>query len=281
MNAKIEAVAAAPILHWNASDGSKYLVQFIKGPLDEEASERIKRRAFDIHSRGLKYDPFLTVEQLNSNMQAGRDGSIYFASTLDGQDVGYVSQRILLIKPEDYITAAGGALGIDTEEKLDETIRALFVTTKVFLEDHQGKGLSVLFAEVANLMHRPNIFVGRSQSPYVFLSHRRTALFSTIYAIDAEYGDSVEILNPAQRILSVLGRKTGNPDVDLRTGIVKGVYPKGEERAFVLDLDNSEAVEIYETLERRGLDFVNGDAELYIAVKKATSPQIRKLLVAA
>lgn len=267
-------------IHWNASDGSKYRVEFIKGPLDSAEIEEVRLRAFEIHRQGLKYNPFLTVEQLTRNMQAGRDGSIYFASTLDGQDVGYVSQRVMLIRPEDYL-AVTKDLRIEIVEGLDETIRALFVTTKVFLEEHQGKGLGRLFAEQANLMHRPDIFTGRSQNPYVYLSHRRTRLFSKLYPIDEEFGDSTVELNPRQVVLAVIGRKTNNPGVNLRTGIVKGAYPKGTERAFILNPENTEAVEIYEVLKNRGLDFANGDAALYIAPKEAIRPQIGRILLAA
>lgn len=269
----------APSIRWNSPDGTGYQIQLIKGSLDDNEIEKVRLRAFDIHQRGLKYNPFITVKQLTKNMQAGRDGSIFFASTLDGQDVGYVSQRILLIRPEDL--AIGSNQGLEDAVKLEETIRALFVTTKVFLKEHQGKGLSVLFAEQANVMHRPDIFVGRSQNPYLFLSHRRTGLFGVIDPIDREFGDSFENLNPRQRALVVIGRKTGNPEVDLRTGIVTGVYPKGEERAFILDPENTEAVEIYETLKKRGLDFANGDAAVYMAVKKVMRPQIERFLIAA
>lgn len=269
----------APSIRWNSPDGTGYQIQFIKGPLSYNETEKVRLRAFDIHQRGLKYNPFITVGQLTKNMQAGRDGSIFFASTLDGQDVGYVSQRVLLIRPEDL--AIGSNQGLEDVVKLEETIRALFVTTKVFLEEHQGKGLSVLFAEQANVMHRPDIFVGRSQNPYLFLSHRRTGLFGEIDPIDGEFGDSYVNLNPKQRALVVIGRKTGNPEVDLRTGIVRGVYPKGEERAFILDPENKEAVEIYETLKKRGLDFANGDAAVYMAVKKVMRPQIERFLTAA
>lgn len=269
----------APSIRWNALDGTGYRVQFIKGPLGNDEIEEVKLRAFDIHRRGLKYNPFLTVEQLNRNMQAGQSGSIFFASTLDGQDVGYVSQRVMLVRPDDLATVNYQ----ETEDipETGETIRSLFVTTKVFLEEHQGKGLSIFFAQQANLIHRPDIFVGRSQSPYVYLSHRRTNLFGDILPIDEEFGDSYEDLNPRQRVLAVIGKKTGNPMVDLRTGIVKGVYPKGAERAFVLDSNNEEAVEIYNTLEKRGLDFANGDAAVYIAIKAAIRPQIARMLRAA
>ena len=270
---------SSPSIHWNAASGTRYLVEFIKGPLSATESEDAKLRAFEIHRQGLKYNPFLTVEQLNKNMQAGRDGSIFFASTLDGQDVGYASQRVILINPEDL--GIGREQGVDNEGELDKIIRALFVTTKVFLEEHQGKGLGTFFAEQANLMHRPDIFVGRSQNPRVYLSHRRTRLFSKIYPIDEEFGDSFEDLNLRQRALAVIGRKTGNPGVDLRTGIVKGVYPKGAERAFILNRDNAEEVGIYEALERKGLDFANGDAAVYMAVKVAISPQIGRILLAA
>ncbi len=269
----------APKVHWNAPDGSPFLVQFIKGPLDFSEIETLRLRAYDIHSRGLKYDPFLTVGQLTRNMRAGQDGSIYFASTLDGQDVGYVSQRVMLIRPEDL--ASESDQGASDAVELEETIRALFVSTKVFLDEYQGKRLSAFFAEQANLMHRPDIFVGRSQNPRVYLSHRRTRLFTKIYPIDDEYGDSTEDLNPRQKILRVVGRKTGNPTVDLRTGIVKGVYPKGEERAFTLNPDNPDEVAIYKVLEKRGLDYANGDAGVYLAVKAAIKPQIGRILLAA
>lgn len=271
---------SSPSIHWNAADGTRYRIQFIKGPLNAPEIESVKLRAFEIHRQGLKYNPFLTVEQLNRNMQAGRDGSIYFASTLDGQDVGYASQRVMLIRPEDYLAVARD-LGIEIAGGLEETIRALFVTTKVFLEEHQGKGLGTLFAEQANLMHRPDIFVGRSQNPRVYLSHRRTRLFGKIYPIDDEFGDSTEELNPRQIVLAVIGRKTGNPGVNLRTGIVKGVYPKGVERAFVLNPDNVEEVEIYEILKERGLDYENGDAAVYTASKEVIRPQIGRILLAA
>lgn len=259
-------------MHWNSPEGDRYLVEFFKGPTYDTNIDKLRNRAWNIHQQGLKYDPLRTMRELVSNMQANRGGSIYFASTVgpDAKDVGYITQRVMNIAIRDDDSAEEGDLigEDDLTEEGNEPIRALVVSTKVFLPCHQQKGLGTFFTEQANLMHRPEIFVGRTQNPYVILALKRTGLFEKIHPFDELYGESTEQLNGRQKVLNAIAKKARYSNVDLRNGLCVGVYPPGEERAFVLDENNKEAVEVYRIMtEDIGMDPVNGDAIIYTAMK--------------
>lgn len=262
-------------MHWNSPDGDRYVVEFFKGPTYYSVDiNELRDRAWNIHQQGLGYNPTRTMRELVSNMQTGRGGSIYFAQTMypDVRDVGYVTQRVMVInlKEADSNEKSDSVDEDDSTEEDDETIRVLNVSTKVFLPDHQQKGLGTFFAEQANLMHHPDVFVGRTQNPYVILALRRTGLFDRIYPIDEFYGESEELSDESpdiQKALKIVARRTRNPEANLRTGLCIGVYPLGEERAFVLDKDNREAVEMNRVMTNEiGLSAPNGDAILYTAV---------------
>lgn len=233
-------------MHWNSPDGERrYLVEFYTGADDYTANIEYHRvRASKLYLQILGFDPIRTSEDIRRNMQVGRGGSIYFARTLipDLQDVAFVSQRIMEV----------------------EEARVLYVSTKVVLSEHQQSGLGTLFVEQANFRHNPDVFVGRTQNPNIIRTLKRTGLFEKIYPIDGLYPPEME------KTIEIVGEKTRNPGVNLRTGLCVGVYPPGESRAFVLDTDNDEVVKIYNIMtgEKIGMDPTNGDAIIYWALLK-------------
>ncbi len=229
------------IHHPYGKNGVRYRMEIVRGGGGYTLVE-LRDRAFDTYRQVHVLNPIQTYREITSIIKG--DGSLFFFSVEDGSnivDIGLVAQRVIMAEVDG------------------NRYKALYMSTKAILPDHQNKGLGTYSFEQARTIHRPRFMVGRSQNPYLFLALEGVEeVRGKVTPIDDDYVKG----SLKYDVMKYVGERTGNPRLE-DNGATKSAYPEGRSRAFVIDETDDRVMRIMCRFKELKVNIDNGDGVVY------------------
>lgn len=229
------------IHHPYGKDGRRYRMEIIRGDGGYSLDE-LRSRAFDTYRQVHFLDPIQTYREITSIIRG--EGSLFFFSVENEAnivDIGLVAQRIMMAEVNGV------------------RYRALYMSTKAFLQDHQNNGLGTYSFEQSRTIHRPRFMVGRSPNPYLFLAlEDLEEVKGRVTPIDDDYVKG----SLKYSIAKFVTERTGNPRLE-DNGVTRRVYPEGRSKAFIIDETNGRVMRIVNRIQELGANVDDGDGVVY------------------
>lgn len=234
------------------SQGGSYIAipeefEYKVTPVTEETKWALMPRVRPLHEK-LGLEPSRTEREVFNNLREGTEVGILKKLRPDSEggpeDIAFVAQSL-----EDFYVSG-------------RRMRVLSIAAKVVVPDYQHHQFGTYMAQEAICRLHPEAVTGRTPNPYAMRTYERTGFIRRMHPIDAWY--PTEIRTALAYLIG--GRRIAGVD-DLRTGLCRAVYPRGEERTFDREGMSEKVARIYSIMTGPiGANLEEGDGIRYWAV---------------